>query len=246
MFDLITGKTKHMPSGGPVTVLLSTVLHLIVLSTIVIVPALFVTNVMPSVPTMLAFVAAPPPEPPPPPPPPAPRADSPARAVRSNVHAAPVEAPSLIEPEPGGPASGEDETLVGVEGGIPGGVAGGIVGGLLASSLPPPPPPLPPPAPPREPVRIGGEIHPPVLVHRVEPIYPDLALNARIEGSVILEAIIDEDGNVNSVKVLSAPRLLDKAAVAAVEQWRYSPVMLNGRPVRCILTVVVTFKIPPA
>jgi protein TonB len=82
-------------------------------------------------------------------------------------------------------------------------------------------------------------------VHRVEPIYPDLALNARVEGTVILEAIIDEDGNVSSVKVLSAPRLLDKAAVAAVEQWRYSPVMLNGRPVRCILTVVVTFKIPP-
>jgi periplasmic protein TonB len=250
MFDLITGKTKHMPSGGPVTVLLSTALHVIVLSAVLIVPLLFVTDVVPKVPTMLAFVAAPPPEPPPPPPPPPPpqarATDVQPKGTTSSLNAAPVEAPSKIEPELAGPESGEGEAIGGVEGGIPGGVVGGMVGGLLAASLPPPPPPPPPPPTPREPVRIGGEIHPPVLVQRVEPIYPDLALNARIQGMVILEAIIEEDGNVSHVKVLSAPRLLDKAAVAAVEQWRYAPVMLNGRPVRCILTVSESFRIPPA
>jgi protein TonB len=84
-----------------------------------------------------------------------------------------------------------------------------------------------------------------VLVHRVEPVYPDFAARARVEGTVILEAVIDEEGAVQSLKVLRSVPLLDKAALTAVEQWRYSPVMLNGRPVRAILTVTVSFRMPP-
>jgi TonB family protein len=82
------------------------------------------------------------------------------------------------------------------------------------------------------------------LLRRVEPTYPDAAVRAHLEGTVILEAIIDEEGTVQSVKVLRPVPLLTQAAVAAVEQWHYSPVMLNGRPVLAILTVSVTFKIP--
>ncbi len=84
-----------------------------------------------------------------------------------------------------------------------------------------------------------------MLVHRVEPVYPDLAARARVEGTIILEAIIDEQGGVQSLKVLRSVPLLDKAAIAAVEQWRYSPVMLNGKPVRVILTVTLSFRMPP-
>lgn len=65
-----------------------------------------------------------------------------------------------------------------------------------------------------------------------------------VEGTVILEAVINEEGAVQSLKVLRSVPLLDKAAVAAVEQWRYSPVMLNGRPVAVVLTVTVSFRIP--
>ncbi len=246
MFDLITEKTPHMPSGGRVATLLSSVVHAGLLGAIVTVPLLFVTNTLPHMPTMLAFVAAtaPPPTPAPPPPPPAPRAkDVPAKVLVSNQNAAPLTAPSRIEPEPAGPTDGDDGAVGGVDGGISGGIVGEIVGNLAAPPPPQPPPPPPPAAPPG-PVRIGGEIRPPTLLQRVEPVYPVLALNAHVEGTVILEAIIDENGTVQSLKVLRSVSLLDKAAVAAVEQWRYSPVILNGRPVPVILTVVVSFKIP--
>ena len=248
MFDLITGRTKHMPRGGGVVVLLSSLCQFTLLGVVVITPILFVTDILPAVPTMMAFVApslsVPPPPPPPPPPPSPPRLkDQPATVATSNVNAAPVEAPSRIDPEPAR-SPGDEGTAEGVEGGIPGGLVGGITGGIPVPPPPPPPPPPRPPDPPQTPVRIGGEIRPPVLLHRVEPIYPGLAVSAHVEGIVILEAIIDTDGTVQSLKVLRSVPLLDKAAVTAVEQWRYSPVMLNGRPVPAILTVVVSFKFP--
>lgn len=238
MFDMTSDTAPRLPGGNRATVLLSTALHVIVISAVVIVPALFASDRIPDVASMTAFVVAAPPVPPPPPPPPPPT-DTPQRVVESHAAAAPVEAPSSIEPEP---VRDVAEATNGVEGGISGGVIGGIVTGLHVA--PPPPPPPPPPAPPEGPVRVGGDIRPPVLVHRVEPTYPDLAARAHVEGVVILEAIIDEQGAVQSLKVLRSVSLLDKAAVAAVEQWRYSPVMLNGRPVRGILTVTVSFKMP--
>jgi protein TonB len=66
---------------------------------------------------------------------------------------------------------------------------------------------------------------------------------AGIEGSVILEAIVDPEGRIESLRVLRSHGLLDRAATEAVQQWRYSPVLLDGRPVRFILTVVVTFRL---
>jgi protein TonB len=241
MFDMTSETTPHLPGGNGLMVLLSSVLHIVVLGALVIVPALVAADRLPNVASMTAFVVAAPPAPAPPPPPPPQVNDTPARIVTANPSAAPVEAPSSIEPEPMG--NMDDPTVNGTEGGISGGVAGGIVTGLQNA---PPPPPPPPPAPPQAPRRIGGDIRPPVLVHRVEPTYPELAAKARVEGTVILEAIIDEDGTVQSLKVLRSVPLLDKAAVAAVEQWTYSPVILNGSPVRVILTVTVSFKIPAA
>jgi protein TonB len=130
----------------------------------------------------------------------------------------------------------------GVEGGVPGGIVAGIVGGIPAEAPPPPPPP--PPQAPRGPVRIGGQIQQPALIKRVEAIYPDLAMKANIQGTVILEAIVDENGGVQNVKVLRSIPFLDKAAMEAVKQWRYSPVLLNGVRVPFVLTVVMSFSIP--
>jgi protein TonB len=244
MFDLITGKTPHMPRGGRGATLLSSALHAGVLGFIVIVPVMFATNTLPEVPAMMAFVAlpAPPPAPPPPPPPPSAQG-APVKAAPSNPNAAPAAAPSRIDPEPQRRAANVDPGAAGgVEGGVPGGIAGGIVGGI--SEVPPPPPPPPPQPAPVEPFRIGGDIRPPTLLHRVEPTYPDLALRAHVAGTVILEAIIDAAGAVQSVNVLRSVPLLDTAAMDAVEQWRYAPTILNGRPVPVKLTVVLTFKIP--
>jgi protein TonB len=243
MFDLITGQTRHIPSKPGVPLLISVAAQL-ALVTALMLPVLFFTGALPEVPTMLAFVAdapAPPPPPPPPAPPAARRETQPQARPTPAPDAAPVEAPSTIAPER--PVDVADIGVPGgVEGGIPGGVVGGVVGGLVTEIPPPPPPPT--PAPPRAPVRVGGQIKPPELVHRVEPIYPDVAVSARMRGTVILEALVDKDGRVADLKVLrTANRLLDEAAMAAVKKWRYRPLILNDQPEQFVLTVVLTFNL---
>ena len=133
-----------------------------------------------------------------------------------------------------------EEGLVGDEGGAPGGIAGGIVAGIDI-----PAPPVMPPAR-GEPIRVGGQIQPPALVHKVDPVYPPLAIAAGVEGIVILEAIVDREGRVEQLKVLRSRGVLDRPAMEAVRQWRYSPVLLNGVPERFILTVVVSFNLEDA
>ena len=242
MFDLITGQTRHIPSKPGVPILISTSAQVVLVSAIVA-PVLFFTGALPEVPTMMAFVAAAPapPPPPPPPPPPAPAAKSPAPPSAKpapSPGAAPVEPPSTIQPERPND-EGDFGVPGGVEGGIAGGVLGGVVGGLPADI---PPPPAPPP-PPRAPVRVGGQIQAPALLRRVDPVYPDVAVAAHIRGVVILEAVVDREGRVVDVKVLrTANRLLDDAAITAVRQWQYRPLVLNGLPEPFVLTVVLTFS----
>jgi protein TonB len=244
MFDLISGSAEHIPSRPTGPVLLSMTAQVVVVGTALAVSTLWVSDALPEIPTMMAFVAAPP-EPPPPPPPPAPvlkRAQAtPKPAPAAGDFVAPVDAPERIEPATG-QAEGFDEGVPGgVEGGVPGGVVGGVIGGLPEA---PPPPPPPPPPPAQGPIRVGGQISPPTLLHRVEPIYPSVAIAAHIEGISILETIVDEEGRVTDVRVLrSASGVLDREAIAAVRQWRYTPVVLNGKPVKFILTVTLSFRL---
>jgi protein TonB len=245
MFELITGEAKHIPSKPALPVFISISAQLALVGAL-IVPLLFLTQ-LPVTPTMLAFVAAPPAPPPPPPPPPPPAAEKPklpeSRPVPT-TGAAPIEAPAEIAPERLDD-EGAEGVPGGVEGGIPGGVVGGVVGGL-PTDIPPPPPPATPPAV-RTPVRIGGQIQAPELVYRVEPLYSPLAVRANVSGTVILEALVDADGRVAEVKVLrSAHRLLDDSASAAVRQWRYSPLVLNGIRESFVLTVVLSFHLRDA
>jgi protein TonB len=109
---------------------------------------------------------------------------------------------------------------------------------MVAEVLPPPPPP-----PPKAPTRIGGDIKPPALIHRVEPEYPPVAVSGKIQGLVILEAEVNEAGVVTDVRVLRPMLLLDEAAIKAVKQWRYQPLVLNGTPVPFILTVTLNFSL---
>lgn len=120
--------------------------------------------------------------------------------------------------------------------GIPGGTGEPGRGGI--EGLPPGPPGL------DDVFKPGGEVIEPVLVHRVEPIYPDLARRLRLEGVVFLQAIIAKDGSVEEVRVVgSVHPLLDEAAVQAIGQWRYRPGTLRGTPVRVQLTVKVEFRL---
>jgi protein TonB len=127
----------------------------------------------------------------------------------------------------------------GVEGGISGGIAGGIVGGIM--DAPPPPPPA--PSAPKIPIRVGGQIAEPTVLVRVPPEYPEIAARAQIHGVVILEAVVDEAGTVQDVRVLRSVKFLDQPAIAALRQWRYTPLLLNGEPQPFVLTVSLTFRI---
>jgi TonB family protein len=114
-----------------------------------------------------------------------------------------------------------------------------------------PPPPLSPPAAPRSPpppaasvplpIRVGGDIPPPRKVKNVEPVYPEVAQKARAQGIVVIEATIGPDGKVVSTKIMRSIPLLDAAAVAAVQQWEFTPTLLNGVPVPVIMVVPVNF-----
>ena len=83
----------------------------------------------------------------------------------------------------------------------------------------------------------------PALVSRIAPVYPPLAVKARVQGVVVLEAVVDRNGRVESVTVLRSILLLDRAAIEAVRQWRYSPLLLNGQPERFVLAVTVNFSL---
>jgi protein TonB len=248
MFELFSGEHRRVPHRDTVPVALSIGLHLLAVGAVAAVPLLYIATELPEVPHMLAFVAAapaPPPPPPPPPPPAAAQAKPVPKPVPATARAVPVEPPPAILPEPRVVDVGSEEGIPGgVEGGVPGGIVGGIVGGLVPTgALPPPPTPPPPPPVDRGPVRVGGAITAPALVSRVEPEYPPLAVRAQVQGVVILEAIVDRQGRVEDVEILRSIPLLDAAAVTAVKQWRYSPLFLNGRPERFVLTVTVSFSL---
>ena len=91
-------------------------------------------------------------------------------------------------------------------------------------------------------VRVGGKIEPPIKMNDVAPVYPAIAQNAGVTGSVIIEATIGADGRVIDAKVLRSIPLLDQAALDAVRQWEYRPTILNGVAVPVIMTVTINFK----
>ena len=235
MFDLVTGKAVHVPHTPGVSIVVSMAAQVTVVGLLMLVPALYVTDQLPKVSTMVAFVAPAPPPPAPPPPSPAPVRTLAARPAPITGDTAPVNAPSQLALEAA--TSGSEEGIPGgVEGGVLTGVVGGVVGGFEIEAPPPPPAP-------RVPVRIGGQILQPALVHRVEPVYPAVAVAAHVEGTIILEAVVDEEGRVENLRVLRSIKLLDDAAMEAVRQWRYRPLLLNDRPSSFVLTVVLTFSL---
>jgi protein TonB len=114
------------------------------------------------------------------------------------------------------------------------------IGGLVAASDFTPPP---PPKPLAGPLRIGGAIQPPRKIHNQAPVYPPLALAARVQGTVIIEAVITTTGAVQEARVVESIPLLNEAALAAVRQWMFMPTRLDGVPVSVIMTVRVEFRL---
>lgn len=92
-------------------------------------------------------------------------------------------------------------------------------------------------------VRPGQGVREPKRIAGSPPEYPKFARDARVSGVVILEAVINEHGEVNRIKVLRSVPLLDNAAITAVQQWRYTPTLLNGVPVSVLMTITVNFTL---
>ena len=132
----------------------------------------------------------------------------------------------------------------GVAGGVPGGIVGGFAGGAFGSTgtAAPPPPPPPQPQPTKRLVRAGSLLRPPRQTYSVDPEYPPLARQTRLSGTVVIDAVIDERGNVVQARVVSGHPLLIAAALRAVLQWKYEPTSLNGQPVSVELHVQVSFQ----
>jgi len=232
--NLVASESRGVSSRSVMTMLSSAGIQITVIAILIVIP-LLATDSMPEPPeVMMTFMAPPPPPPPPPPPAPAgaPKAVKSAKApipkpLPAGDLVAPLEAPTEIPTEDFGLVTGEVDT------GVTGGALGGVEGGM-------------PGAPAEEPIRVGGEVQPPKKLKDVRPEYPVTARNARVEGTVILEAVIDSRGMVADVRVLKSIPLLDEAAVEAVKQWRYQATMLNGEAVAILMTVTVNFGLEKA
>jgi protein TonB len=244
MFDEMVVSSPHPTrTKKPMTVVVSAVVQIAFLGILILIPLIY-TEALPK--TMMATMLTAPPPPPPPPPPPA---AVQVVKVRPQVHlmdAGKLMQPKVIphdvkiikeeaEPDPG---------VVGAVGGVPGGVAGGSMGGVLGGVIggigtaPPPPKPRP-----TGPVRVGGNVQAARIVNRVQPVYPPLARQTRISGTVRLHAIISKDGTIKELEVTSGHPLLQQAALDAVRQWRYQPTLLNGEPVEVDTTIDVIFSL---
>jgi protein TonB len=151
---------------------------------------------------------------------------------------APITAPDAIAPEPDLPRVPVGEF---VEGALDVSGTGNGPGVLIA------PPSAPPPvveSPQPKIARPGFQgIREPKRIAYVAPEYPEIARLSRVEGTVILEAVLDVTGRVHSVRVLKSVTLLDEAAIRAVRQWRYTPTELNGIPVQVLMTITVNFQL---
>jgi periplasmic protein TonB len=218
---------------------------------LLLIPLLF-TEVLPRQ-KLMTFLAAPP-SPPPPPPPAAPQAASRKLVkVASDISNGQLRTPTrvpkevqIIKDDDAPPPVMATGGVVGGEpGGIPGGQMGGVIGGIISStsSLAAVPKLGPKVVTPIQRVRISQGMTKGLLTYRIEPSYPTVAREARIHGEVVLTALIDKDGNIENLQVVSGHPMLAAAEINAVKQCRYKPYLLNGQPVEVETTITVNFEL---
>lgn len=182
------------------------------------------------------------PAPPPAATPAAPRIARPVETVSELDHGVlrpPAEIPKTIAPirDEETPPSGATNGPGGVPGGVPNGVPNSVITEVIRNT---------PATLPRaviQKVRVSSGVAQGFLVHEVKPQYPLLARQARIQGTVILQAVIGKDGMVQNLHVLSGHPMLTQAAIEAVKQWRYKPYYLNGDPVEVDTQINVNFML---
>jgi len=205
----------------------------------ILIPLIY-TDALPKT-QLMTFLVAPPPPPPPPPPP----AAAPIKVVKiqsdlvNGQLRTPTKIPQkvqMIKEEEAPPVMGSG-VMGGVPGGVPGGSMGGVIGGMINSTAA-----IPKVATPQR-VRVSSGVSTGLLIKRVQPNYPPLARQARIQGQVVLQAEISKEGAIQNLQLISGHPMLAPAAIEAVKQWRYKPYLLNGEPVAVDTQVVVNFTL---
>jgi protein TonB len=234
-----SGRLRSKKKVG--TTALSFVLQILFIGLLILIPLIY-TEALPKQQLMTFLVAPPPPPPPPPPPAAAPQVK--VQKVISEMDNGALRTPTKIpqkvamikEEEAPPPAAG------GVMGGVTGGVAGGSMNGVLGGIISSTPVAVPKVATPQR-VRVSAGVTQGLLIHKVQPNYPPLARQARIQGAVILQAEISKNGTIENLHVISGHPMLAPAALDAVKQWRYKPYVLNGEPVEVETQVTVNFTL---
>jgi periplasmic protein TonB len=216
-------------------------LEILLIGVMVLMPLIF-TEALPKQ-QLMTFLVAPPPPPPPPPP-----AAAPVKIVHqiqtdivNGALRTPTKIPQkiqMIKEDEAPPAMASAGVVGGVPGGIPGGQMGGVIGGIISST----PVAVPKVATPQR-VRVSAGVTSGLLIRKVNPVYPPLARQARISGTVILRAVISKDGSIENLSLVSGHPMLAPAAIDAVKQWKYKPYLLNGEPVEVDTEVQVNFTL---
>jgi protein TonB len=231
--DLLESTNEKKKTNKGWSVILSGLVQTVILGVLVLIPLIY-TEALPK--AMLSTLLIAPPPPPPPPPPPA-VVKTVVKPVARLIQSGKLMQPRAIPKEVAVFKEAELPPDVINNTGTTGGVFGGIPGqGLIGAALPPPPKAA---APSR--IKQGGNVTAASIVTQTRPVYPPLARQARIQGNVLLHAIIDKDGRVAQLEVVSGHPLLVQAALDAVKQWRYKPTLLNGDPVEVDTQITVTF-----
>ena len=236
------GQQKKRQSFATVT---SFILNCLAIGVLLIMPLAFPESLPKG--QLLTFLVAPPP--PPPPPPPAAQVQRVVRQIQTDMmNTGQLRTPSRIpqrvqmikEEDAPPPMPSVGGVVGGVPGGIPGGQLGGVIGGIVSPTNAAVPK-FVPVTPQR--VRISQGVTRGLLVQKVEPQYPTLARAARVQGDVVLSAVIDTNGQITNLQLVSGHPMLVPAAIAAVKQWRYKPYLLNGQPVEVETTITVIFSL---
>jgi periplasmic protein TonB len=217
-------------------------IQLMIIGVMILIPLIF-TEALPRT-QLMTFLVAPPPPPPPPPP-----AAAPVKIVKviqtdivNGELRTPTKIPQKVQMIKEDEAPPPVMATTGVVGGVPGGVPGGSMGGVIGSVLSSTPVAVPKIATPQR-VRVSSGVVSGLLVRKVNPVYPPLARQARIQGVVILQAQISRDGNIENLQLISGHPMLAPAAIDAVKQWKYRPYLLNGEPVEVETQVQVNFTL---
>ena len=224
------------------TSIVSFAIQFMIIGVMVLIPLIFTEALPKSV--QLGFLVAPPPPPPPPPP-----AAAPVKIVKviqtdiiNGQLRTPTKIPQKVQMIKEDEAPPPVMATTGVVGGVPGGVPGGSMGGVMGSILATTNMPAPKIATPQR-VRVSSGVQSGLLIRKVPPAYPPLARQARIQGTVILQAQISKDGNIENLQLISGHPMLAPAAIEAVKQWKYKPYLLNGEPVEVETQVQVNFTL---